>query len=204
MVDVALVDFGGTLADESFMRRDCERFPTWTTEYVAVVEERRDDWDTGQLSSRHLATRLAARLSATPDEVHHHMLELCRSLSFYPGINAALTQRRARGERQALVTVNPDLFDTVAHHYSFREQFDVIVTSWEHGTDNKVELCRHALALLGGDHPATSVLIDNVSEHVNAWVSCGGRGYVFRDDRVFVNDVLDGQVPGFVTADVGR
>jgi FMN phosphatase YigB (HAD superfamily) len=204
MVDVALVDFGGTMADETFMRRNCARFPSWTTDYVAVVEDLRDGWDTGQVSSRQLATHLAARLDATPDEVHHHMLDLCRSLTFYPAINAALTQRRARGERQALVTVNPDLFDTIAHHYSLRERFDVIVTSWEHGTDDKVELCRHALELLGGNHPGKSVVIDNVREHVDGWVSCGGRGYVFRDDRTFVNDVLVGRVPGFVTADVGR
>jgi FMN phosphatase YigB (HAD superfamily) len=202
MIDVALVDLGGTLADETFMRRSCERFPTWTSDYLAVVEELRADWDTGRLSSRQFAAHVGARLDASPDEVHHHMLELCRSLSFYPAINAALRQRRARGNRQALVIVNPDLFDTIARHYSLRDQFDVIVTSWEQGTDNKVELCRHALELLGGIHPARSVLIDNVADYVNAWEACGGRGYVFQDDATFVRNALDGQVPGFVASDV--
>jgi SAM-dependent methyltransferase/FMN phosphatase YigB (HAD superfamily) len=203
MVDVALVDFGGTLADETFMRRDSERFPSWTSAYVAVVEELRESWDTGRLSSRQVATHLAGLLDATPDEVHHRMLELCRSLTFYPAINAALTRRRARGQRQALVTVNPDLFDVIARHYSLRDRFDVIVTSWEHGTADKVALCRYALHLLGGNDARSSVLIDNIGDHVDAWVSCRGHGYVFRDDRALVNDVLEGRVPGFIPADIG-
>jgi FMN phosphatase YigB (HAD superfamily) len=202
MIDVALVDFGNTLADETFMRRDGDRFPTWTADFVAVVEEVRHDWDTGRLSSRQVARRVADRLAAPPDVVHRHMLDLCRPLTFYPGIDEALRRRRARGGRQALVTVNPDLFDHIARVHALHDRFDVIVTSWEHGTDDKAELCHRALELVGGVEPDRTVLVDNLPGHITAWRRAGGHGYVFRDDATFVDDVLHQRVPGFLAADV--
>ena len=202
MIDVALVDFGNTLVDETFMRRDGEQFPTWTTDYVAVVDELRHDWDTGRLSSRQIAQRVADRLAASPEAVHHHMLELCRSLTFYPAINDALRRRRARGGRQALVTVNPDLFEHIARIHALDHSFDVVVASWEHGTDDKVELCRRAVELIGVVEADRTVLIDNLPANVDAWTRSGGRGYVFRDDATFVDDVLHQRVPGFLAADV--
>jgi FMN phosphatase YigB (HAD superfamily) len=202
VIDVALVDFGNTLADETFMRRDGDQFPTWTTDYVAVVDELRHDWDTGRLSSQQIAQRVADRLAASPEAVHHHMLELCRSLTFYPAINDALRRRRARGGRQALVTVNPDLFDHIARIHALHQGFDVVVASWEHGTDNKAELCHRALHLIGDIEPDRTVLIDNLPGNIDAWRRSGGRGYVFRDDATFVDDVLHERVPGFLAADV--
>jgi hypothetical protein len=112
VIDVALVDFGNTLADETFIRRDGDQFPTWTTDSVAVVDELRHEWDTGRLSSRQIAQRVADRLAASPEAVHRHMLDLCRSVTVYPAIDAALRRRRARGRHQAVVTVNPDLSTT--------------------------------------------------------------------------------------------
>jgi FMN phosphatase YigB (HAD superfamily) len=202
VIDVALVDFGNTLADETFMRRNSDQFPTWTTDYVAVVDELRHDWDTGRLSSHQLAQRVADRLAATPDAVHRHMLELCRSPTFYPAINDALQRRHARGGRQALVTVNPDLFVHIAQIHALHDRFDVIVASWEHGTDDKTELCHRALELMGGVDPDDTILIDNLTRHTGAWVRVGGHGYVFRDDMTFVDDVLHQRVPGFFAADV--
>ena len=202
MIDLALVDFGNTLADETFMRRDGDQFPTWTTDYVAVVDELRHDWDTGRLSSQQIAQHVADRLAASPEAVHRHMLELCRSLTFYPAINEALRRRRARSGRQALVTVNPDLFDHIARIHALHDRFDVIVASWKHGTDDKTELCHRALALLGDVEPDRTVLIDNLPGHINAWMRAGGHGYVFRDDATFVDDVRHQRVPGFLTADV--
>jgi FMN phosphatase YigB (HAD superfamily) len=202
VIDVALVDFGNTLADETFMRRDGDQFPTWTTDYVAVVDELRHQWDTGRLSSHQIAQRVADRLAASPEAVHRHMLDLCCSLTFYPAINEALRRRRARGGRQALVTVNPDLFRNIARIHALHDWFDVIVASWEHGSDDKTELCHRALELLGNVEPDRTILIDNLSGHIDAWMRSGGHGYVFRDDATFVDDVLHQRVPGFLAADV--
>jgi FMN phosphatase YigB (HAD superfamily) len=202
VIDVVLVDFGNTLADETFMRRDGDQFPTWTTDYIAVVDELRHDWDTGRLSSRQIAQRVADRLAASPDAVHRQMLDLCRSLTFYPAINAALRRRRARGGRQALVTVNPDLFDQIARIHALHDHFDLVVVSWEHGTDDKTELCRQALELVGDVEPHRTILIDNLPRNIDAWMRSGGHGYVFRDDATFVDDVLHQRVPGFLAADV--
>ena len=202
MIDVALVDFGNTLADETFMRRDSDKFPTWTADYVAVVDELHHDWDTGRISSERIAQRVADRLAASPVAVYRHMLDLCRSLTFYPAVNEALRRRRARGGRQALVTVNPDLFADIARIHALHDRFDVIVASWEHGTDDKTELCHRALQLLGGVEPDRTVLIDNLSPNVDAWVRSGGHGYTFRDDATFAGEVVHQQVPGFLPADV--
>jgi FMN phosphatase YigB (HAD superfamily) len=130
------------------------------------------------------------------------MLELCRSLTFYPAINQALRRRRARGGRQALVTVNPDLFDHVARIHALHDGFDVVVASWEHGTDDKTGLCHRALELIGDVEPDRTILIDNLPGHVDAWRRAGGHGYVFRDDTTFVDDVLRQRVPGFLATDV--
>jgi FMN phosphatase YigB (HAD superfamily) len=202
VIDVALVDFGNTLADETFMRRDGDQFPTWTTDYVAVVDELRHDWDTGRVSSGQIAQQVADRLADSPEAVHRHMLELCRSLTFYPAINQALRRRRARGGRQALVTVNPDLFDDIARIHALHDRFDVIVASWEHGTDDKTELCHRALELIGDVEPDSAVLIDNIPANTDAWMRAGGHAYVLRDDTTFVDDVLHQRVPGFLAADV--
>jgi FMN phosphatase YigB (HAD superfamily) len=197
VASIALVDFGNTLADQSFFRRDGERFPTWTAHYGPVVDELRTDWDTGRVSSRQLAERIAARLGVHADDVHGYMHELCTSLRFHPAITAAVRRRHARGGRQALVTVNPDMFAVVADHYALHDHFDAVVTSWEHGVDDKVQLCRRALDLLGASSPADGLLIDDLAPNVAAWVAEGGTGYRYRDDPTFVADVLAGRLPAF-------
>ncbi len=90
MVPIALVDFGNTLADQTFFRRDCERFPTWTAHYVPLVNQLRPDWDAGRLSSRQLAERIAEQLGVDPNEVHSRRPDAGRSAH-------QLTSRR-RGE----------------------------------------------------------------------------------------------------------
>jgi phosphoglycolate phosphatase-like HAD superfamily hydrolase len=201
-VDTVLVDFGNTLADETFMRRDCARFPEWTHHYLAVVDRVRDDWDRGRASSLDIAALVAERLGVATEHVHAYMYELCGSLTFFPAINTALRRRHARGGRQVLVTVNPDLFGAIAAKYALGGLFDAIVTSAEEHTDDKVELCRRGVARLGDHRLSRVLLIDNIEDHVARWVACGGRGYVFRDDAVFSRDVIAGRVPGFVAGDV--
>lgn len=198
---VALIDFGNTLADETFMRRDSAAFPSWTAEYLSVVSEVRGSWDIGQVRYPEVAAAVALRLGAATEDVVAHMVELCRSIDLFPGINAAVAARRARGGIQALVTVNPDLFAEVCSHYGLVSRFDAIVTSWEAGTDNKVALCQRALEILGVDNPGQAVLIDNLSENVDRWMDAGGIGYVFDGDQSFVTDVRANRVPGFIPAD---
>lgn len=201
MVSVALVDFGNTLVDETFLRQDGDRFPTWTADLLAVLDEAGDGWDTGLVSTAELAGRIAARLGAGADEVHDHMLELCWSMTFFPAINAAVRRRRDRGGRQALVTVNPDLFADIAAHFALHDAFDLVVTSAEEGTVDKIELCQRALERLGGVPAADSVLVDNIAPHVDGWVAAGGHGYLFHDDTTFASDVAAGRVPGFLPDD---
>src|SRR6266508_3969053 len=95
---------------------DCPRFPSWTVHYGAAVAALQRAWETGELSSRELAAAVASRLGAgnRPEDVSAYMGELCRSVRFFPVVNAALRRRRDRGDRQALVTVNPDLFADIA------------------------------------------------------------------------------------------
>jgi FMN phosphatase YigB (HAD superfamily) len=202
MTMIALVDFGNTLADQTFFRRNCEKFPTWTRHYVPLVNQLRPDWDTGRISSGQLAERIASQLAVDAGEVHAYMRELCTTVNFYPAINRAVRRRRARGGRQALVTVNPDIFSEVAAHYALHDHFDAIVTSWEHGVPDKAELCRRALNALGSASPADSVLIDDLETNVQAWVTEGGRGYLFRDDETFAKDVIAGRLPAFTAADL--
>jgi FMN phosphatase YigB (HAD superfamily) len=202
MVSIALVDFGNTLADQTFFRQDCERFPTWTQHYVPLVNHLRPDWDTGRLSSHEIAERIAARLGADPGDVHDYMRELCSTVDLYPAINRAVRRRRARGGRQALVTVNPDIFTEVAANYALHDHFDAIVTSWQYGVPDKAELCHRALDALGGASPAESVLIDDLDANVEAWAAEGGTGYLFQDDETFADDVIAGRLPVFTADDL--
>jgi FMN phosphatase YigB (HAD superfamily) len=201
-VDVVLVDFGDTLADERWMRQDSSVFPTWTRTYVKVVDEMRGAWDVGRMTTVELAALIAERLGEDSEAIHSHMLGLCRALQFNPVINAALSHRRQRGGLQAIVTVNPDLFSQVTDHYGLADKFDLIVTSWEAGTADKVELCRHAMQRLGVDDPSRTVLVDNLQPNVDGWLAEGGAAYRFVDDDRFARDVASGSVPGFLPSDV--
>lgn len=200
---LALIDFGNTLADETFMRRDSERFPTWTSTWLGTMAKTRSDWDTGRLSTDDLAVLIAPELGCEAEAVREYMRHLCRQIDFYAAINEAVRNRRARGGRQALVTVNPDLFDDVVAHYSLLDSFDAVVTSSSQRTDDKVELCWRALRILGVDGASETVLIDNLQTNVDGWVTAGGRGYLFIDDDRFAEDVALGNVPGFAAGDLG-
>jgi FMN phosphatase YigB (HAD superfamily) len=199
---LALIDFGNTLAEETFMRRDSESFPTWTSTWLRTMTKTRLDWDTGRLSTDELADVIAAEVGCRAEAVRGYMSQLCRRVDFYPTINAALRRRRARGGRQALVTVNPDLFEEVVSHYSLLDSFDAVITSSSQGTHDKVELCWRALELMGVDDPSDTVLIDNLQVNIDGWVTAGGKGYLFVEDDGFADDVARGKVPGFEARDL--
>jgi hypothetical protein len=90
--------------------------------------------------------------------------------------------------------VNPDLFgDYVIPGFELDGIFDVVVTSFAEGTDDKTELCRVALTRLGFHGPlARALLIDNRADLVDAWQAVGGAGYRFRSDSKFARDVSSG------------
>jgi FMN phosphatase YigB (HAD superfamily) len=201
MVPVVLVDFGNTLADETFMWRDVGAFADWTAHYGPVVRRLAHDWHCGRSTTDVLAAAIAASANRSRQDVRAHMALLCSRIAFYPGINTALDRRRARGALQAIVTVNPDLFSMIAVSYDLASRFDAIVTSWEIGTTDKVAICQAACEQVGCA-PRESALIDNTAENVERWIEAGGGGYVFRSDEQFIQDIEARRVPGFEPADV--
>jgi len=195
-----LADFGDTLVDETFMWRNCEEFPDWTDHWGRVVGPMASDWNRGVVTSEQVCASMAASLGCSAQETARYVDVLCRDLRFFPMINAALARRRARGERQAIVTVNPDLFGRLVERYRLADAFDTIVTSCEVGTEDKTAVCLRACEELGVDPPAT-VLVDNIEANVTGWRAAGGLGYLFAGDDAFAADVRRGAVPGFVAAD---
>jgi FMN phosphatase YigB (HAD superfamily) len=203
MVSVVLVDFGNTLADETFMWRHDEAFADWTSHYEPVVRRLAHEWECGTTTTDDLTTAIAASANRSSHDVRAHMALLCSQITFFPGINAALDHRRARGALQALVTVNPDLFSSIVETYDLGGRFDAIVMSWQLGTTDKVAICHAACDELGC-RPRDSALIDNIAVNVEGWMQAGGAGYVFRSDEEFIHDVEAGLVPGFDPADASR
>ena len=90
MAVVALVDFGNTLVDETFMWRDQDDFPDWTRHYGPVVAELASDWDRGVVRTADLIARVADEMGRPIPDVERYVDELCRSGTFYPGINRTL------------------------------------------------------------------------------------------------------------------
>jgi FMN phosphatase YigB (HAD superfamily) len=197
---VLLVDFGNTLVDETFMWRDTPPFTDWTSHWSEVMSELASDWDHGRISAEIVMTKMARRLGCSTTDINEHINLLCRQISFYPMINSAIAHRRQRGERQAIVTVNPDAFQTVVDLYSLRDRFDLIVTSANLGTVDKAAICSAACRALDVQASQT-LLIDNIEANVDAWNQKGGQGYLFESDERFAADVQNGAVPGFEPED---
>jgi hypothetical protein len=91
------------------------------------------------------------------------------------------------------VTVNPDIFsDIVAPGLGLAERFDVIVTSWEEGTQDKSMLCEVALSRLGlKSDRAAGLLIDNRADNVAAWQALGGAALHFTGEADFCAEFAD-------------
>ena len=188
MPEVVLWDFGDTLADERWMRRAPDDCPAWPDAWLAVMAELADGWNVGTVSADDIHDALARRLGRSTDEVAGHARECCRRIRFF---DTAWRIARERRRPQALVTVNPDIFERwIVDEYGLREVFDAIVVSAREGTADKPALCDAALARLGftGER-SQALLIDNRSDLVEAWRACGGQAYWFQGDERFAVDV---------------
>lgn len=183
-----LWDFGDTLCDERFIWSTNAR---WMSAYADFETNGGMAWCAGQLELETYAERLAPVVGLAPSEVVAHMRARCASITWH---DAAWTRFRARHLPQAIVTVNPPLFsDTIVPLHGLYRYADVIVTSWEEGTNDKATLCSVALQRLGAAFaPESALLIDNKRDAVEAWQARGGLGYVFTTDKAFAADLGDG------------
>ncbi len=177
-----LWDFGDTLCDERFI---------WSSgpEWMAVYETFDDggigsQWSLGELSTAEFSSALTAHIPLSAAEIDAHMRACCNNIRFY---QKTFEYFLNNPWPQAIVTVNPDLFSQViVPLWKLDEACDVIVTSWEEGTEDKNILCRLALERMDMDEDnAAGLLIDNKATNVDRWISVGGAGYVYTDDASF-------------------
>jgi len=180
-----LWDFGDTLCDERFIWSTNAR---WMSAYAAFETNGGMDWCAGQLDIETYAGRLAPVVGLTPQQVIAHMKARCETITWHETAWAWFSARRLP---QAIVTVNPRLFsDTIVPAHGLGRYADVIVTSWEEGTNDKATLCSVALERLGAAFaPEAALLIDNKSTAVEAWRARGGLGYVFTTAQAFAADL---------------
>ena len=108
-----------------------------------------------------------------------------QNLAFYPHIMAYVRQRRQQRLKQAILTLNADIFSTVVvPYYGLDSLFDVIVNSCHHGTLDKVELSLPLFDRYQGEigfHNA--LLIDNSQHHLDRFAAQGGATYLFTTDE---------------------
>ena len=186
-VECLLWDFGDTLCDEKFI---------WSSgpEWMEVYETFDDDgvgskWCLGEIDTLQFAEELAGRMNRSVDSIVEHMTKRCGSIQFFEKTYAFFKERHLP---QAIVTVNPDLFSNVIVPIcGFEEDCDVIVTSWEEGTEDKRILNKLAIERLAlGCDNAAALLIDNKKKNVDDWKSEGGAGYWFKGDQAFARASL--------------
>jgi hypothetical protein len=87
-------------------------------------------------------------------------------------------------------TVNPDIFtNVVVPEYRLDRRVDLIVTSWQQGTEDRVALCGCVVARLGIAAPLNKCLLDdNRADRVLAWRSNGGAACHFRGEDAFCEE----------------
>ena len=187
---VLLWDFGDTLVDERWMRRPPVdgSYPAWEAAWVEVMADLADAWNVGRVGSSDVHAALAERTGMSVDAVAAHARDCCERLVFNRTAWRVANERRMP---QALVTVNPDLFDDlIVPVHGLTDIFDVIVTSSGERTADKVGLCVVAVERLGHRGPRSqALLIDNRLDLVGAWQDAGGAGYWFQGDEQFADDV---------------
>jgi hypothetical protein len=178
-----LWDFGDTLCDERFIWGSG---PEWMEVYRTFDDDGLGaQWSLGDIDTWTFAEALATRMDRTPASIVAHMVDCCNAIRFFEQTYAFFRSRRLP---QAIVTVNPDLFsDIIVPVCNFRQDCDVIITSWEERTDDKRILNRIADC----DNNA-AMLIDNKRSNIDNWVSVGGAGYHHRGDESFARDAAQG------------
>ncbi|HEY2482064.1 MAG TPA: hypothetical protein VGI30_07700 [Caulobacteraceae bacterium] len=175
-----LWDFGGTLADETWMLAPFAGDDGWPELYREVLDT--DDlvsrWNEGEARTADVVEALACRSGKARGAILTHMHTCCRNLKFHERV-MDLAARTALP--QALATINPDIFtEVVVPHYALSSRFDVITTSWQEGLSDKALLCEIARMWL--DHsltPAECLLVDNLQANIDAWRARGGSGLHF-------------------------
>jgi hypothetical protein len=179
---VALWDFGDTIADERWMLNVPEGYDGWVAGWRGVLDELATEWYCGRINSETIFSAVAARTGMPVPAVDAHARACCRKVVFHTGAWRAAREHRVP---QALVTVNSDLFrDEVIPAYGLGDVFDVIVNSFEEGSRQKADLCEIAVQRLGfdGDRKG-ALLIDNRLDAVEAWRGAGGSAYWYQNDR---------------------
>lgn len=148
-------------------------------------------WNQGNLDIQTFAEALVPLLHLPADAIVARMIERCHEIQFY---DQTYTFFKARHLPQAIVTVNPDLFsEVIVPVYNLNTQCDMIVTSWEEGTEDKRILNRLAIERMEVDCvPGEALLIDNKLSNVKDWVDVGGAGYHYQGDQQFIEDAADG------------
>jgi hypothetical protein len=168
---VVLWDFGDTLVDERWMRRSPPSCVSWESVWIETMAELADKWNVGALFAPEVFATLAVRSGLPVGEVEAHAIGCCRQLTFHSAAWTVATERRWP---QAIVTVNPDVFDDfVVPAYRLDTVFDAIVTSCAEGTADKVRLCEIALDRLGYQGRVTSRLSTPVDDDWQKFDSCG-------------------------------
>ncbi|MEM7113278.1 MAG: hypothetical protein AAF614_12660 [Chloroflexota bacterium] len=196
-INCVLFDFGDTLALEQWMLQSSAAYPEWESTYrreIWNVAEIGEQWGRGELASADIAQRMATALTISPEAAHQQMVENCKKLTYFPHIMAYVQKRRQLGMKQAILTLNADIFsDVVVPHYQLHTLFDVVVNSCHHGTLDKAELSQHVFAHYGGDigfH--NGLLIDNSQHHLDRFAAQGGATYLFTTDEQFASDLAAG------------
>lgn len=187
-IECLLWDFGDTLCRETFI---WSSGPEWEAVYRTFDKGWAGGWNTGEMDTAAFAREAAKHISLPPAEIVAHMRERCDHIEFFEFTYAFF---RAQHHPQAIVTVNPDLWtDTIVPRHRLDEPVEVIVSSWQEGTDDKGVLCQLALDRMAGDWtPAQSLLIDNKQSNLDAWAARGGGGYLYTTDAAFERDVAKG------------
>ena len=187
-VQCLLWDFGDTLCNELSLWRGSDE---WMEVYRSfdAPDGLGNAWSLGDLDTREVAVKLAERMTLSEVEIVAH---LSRSdvFEFFPFTYAFF---KARHLPQAIVTVNPAQFRTLALDLGFDDVTDAIVISAEERTIDKSVLCEIALGRMPIDCTNDrALLIDNKQANIDAWVRRGGIGYWFTADDAFRRDVAGG------------
>ena len=187
-IEVILWDFGDTLVDQRWMLKELPEFPGWPKLFRDEIwdGELGNLWSRGDISGEQVAQQLATTLSAGAELVMQHMQRCSRNIDFSPVLHQfSLT----RDIPQAIGTVNPDIFtEVIVPHYTLTKSFDPIVTSWQERELNKANLCDITLERLGIER-SSALLIDNMKRNIDEWLARGGKGYWYRGESSFVNDI---------------
>ena len=187
-IQCLLWDFGDTLCRETFIWSSGRE---WEAVYSSFDDGWARGWNLGTMDTAQFVELASRTLSMTPADIVLHMRERCRHIEFFEYTYAFY---KARHLPQAIVTVNPDLWTEVIvplHH--FDQTADVIISSWEEGTDDKGALCQLVLDRMGlGHRRQDALLIDNKQSNIDAWMALGGIGYHYTTDEAFETHAAEG------------